>query len=263
MNRRLGLIPDLQEHVDEDLRLRPLTAMKVGGAELPVSVSLRQYVDRVRDQKQSSSCVGQSVARAIHIRTQMLGSKHPFPSALAIYTGARSRELPLRGPGDASRLGLTDDGCRPRFAMEAVTDAELSCLVPEDEWPLDMSLVNERLPLDIFQTGNSLFVRWHRIGGSGRARTRLVKESLAAGYPVVFGMQLDAFYENFDGGVYEPIAESIGNHMQCIDSYNRELFGVVNSWGDRWNRGGYVNIHADVLGSERCFDLYSIETGLP
>lgn len=262
MIRRFGLIPDTWEHVKEDEAIRPATRLKLGLVSLPTSISLRSWVDRVRDQESSSSCVGQSIARAIHIRTRILGMTHPFPSALAIYTGARMRELPLFRPSDAQRLGLTDDGCRPRFGMDAVADPELSALVPEAEWPLDMKRVNERLPLDIFQAGNGLAITWSRITGDGMARARLVKESLAAGYPVVFGMRLDSGYPSLLSATYEPAGESIGNHMQTIVGYRGEYFDVLNSWGEFWNDGGYVQLHSDVIGSEACFDFYSIHTGL-
>lgn len=262
IQRKFGHIPDLVDHVEEDKILRPLTSVKLGGMTTPSFASNLQHVEKVRDQGSTGSCVGHAFATGIHMCARRLGTVHPFPSPLAIYTGARSRELIVLSDEQSRRIGLTDDGCRPRFAFDAITDPLLSCLVPESDWPLDERLLNERLPMDIYQKAEGLDVECYRVTGDGRARTRQIKEAVAAGMPVVFGMLLDDRYSSFDGGVYEPIGDVSGGHMQTIVGYNGDLFHVLNSWGELWNSGGLVWMHADVLGGDRAYDFFAIESGI-
>lgn len=256
MIRGAGFIPDLIAHVKEDCILRPLTAAKVGGVLAPSSVDLTPHIDRVRDQYQTSSCVGHAVAEAIGIRTSMLGVARPFPSPAAIYAAARAED-------DRGILTLQDSGCRPRAAMVRVSDPELSCLVDEDVWPLDVATIGDRLPLDLWQKADGLAVNWHRIMGSGPDRCAKIIGALASGMPCMFGAAVDEAFENLGGsGEYTPGGKIVGNHGQTIVGYTQRAFVVLNSWGIGWGDGGLSYWGYDTIGSDRLFDIYAIETGI-
>ncbi|MBL8603754.1 MAG: C1 family peptidase [Myxococcales bacterium] len=111
------------------------------------------------------------------------------------------------------------------------------------------------------------------IRGTGMAFRARVRESLAAGVPVVFGVNLPEGFMEFRAttqnvNVREPFrgtgmcqgSNHCGGHAMLIVGYDdsKSAYRVLNSWGTDWGDGGYLwwdyaaleglqNLHASVI----------------
>jgi len=242
---------------EEDSRDWQARALFGAPLHLPNEASLEEHVARVENQKKTSSCVGQAIARALHVRLRKLGfSPEPF-SAQAIYKAARRRSIPTIEP-------LSDDGCRPRDAMMAIQEQGVPL---ESEAPFNPETINENLFWDELQSASKFVVfRWWRIVGDGRGRADAIAQALAKGYPVVFGMTLWAAFDDYESGtITHEQPDDAGGHMMLIvgfrtrSSDGKREFRVLNSWGTGWGEGGFCWIHEDVIGGSRVGDVYAIQ----
>ena len=238
--RGRGHIPDIAD--ERDWCVESL----VGDAHVPAMVDLSKYVDHVRDQGATSSCVGQAFARAIHVRAGVEGITIPFPSALQIYALARREELPL-----------VDQGSRPRAAASAMRELGVAA---EAHWPFDEETVNELPPWDVLQGSvDALVTGYYRIGGEGDERCILVRQALAAGYPLPFALQVDRSFEDYTEGVIGGFAgESLGGHMTALIGYGPGWFLGINSWGPAWGDGGFFRISDARIGDSTSADFYAL-----
>lgn len=70
-----------------------------------------------------------------------------------------------------------------------------------------------------------------------------IKGQLAAGNPVVFGMQVSKSFKDLRGpGVYDDLeSERTGGHAMVLVGYDeqRQAFKLINSWSSRWGDKGY------------------------
>jgi hypothetical protein len=238
--RGTGYLRDLPDRRDYD-------AEKKFTADRPrASVDMSPFVDRVRDQLGTGSCVGQAIARAAHIRAALLSRPIPFPSALAIYANARS-------------YPLIDEGCRPRDAMRGIQDYGL---VSEDVWPFEESRVDITLPWDVVQSGSGAKLEgYYRLWTQGEALAMSVRVALSNGYPVIFGQDVDDDFYNYTGGILGAFrGPSQGGHMTTLIGYDETSFLAVNSWGDQWGMGGFYRVSAERLTDPNVSsDFYAIE----
>jgi hypothetical protein len=215
-------------------------------------VDLAQFVDRLRDQRARPDCVGHGFMAGIHLANKGQGTRG---SARGAYTGARVRERVRRG------VPLLDDGCMPVDAIaslfeagmypEDALDADDAAFTAEDTWDeeQDLAIVEE--------SGIAA------IAAENRAAD--MESSIAAFWPAVFGMPVDASYETYDGssvwsGLTGPI---LGRHMQVAVSFDPVLdaFKVLGSWGASFGRGGYALIARSFIQSALVTDVYSIRSG--
>lgn len=252
LSRGLGHIPDLDDHVRDDLRDRHVD-MLVGAApvESPVSVDYSPLLDGITDQGATSSCVGQAFSTATYLRSHIAGIPLPRPSAKAIYDCARLLDTPNT---------LVDVGCRPR---QAIVGMQMYGLVADSRWPLTEGNVNTPPPLDVIQHGlGAKLADYYRIAGDDVPG--LVRQALASGYVPCFAMQVDDAYMNYGGeGVYQgPTGVIRGSHMQAVIGYGPDYFLVANSWGTGWGMGGLARIAPDVFASAAVSDVL-VATVLP
>lgn len=225
------------------------------------ALELANYVLRVNDQGPTSSCVGQAIGKAIHVRLRKIKAAEApepaEPSYQAIYTFARRRGLMNEN------AFLEDDGCIPRMAMFSIRDLG----VPgEHTWPFDPATIQKDVPWDVVQEASKfLLFQWYRVTPTGSARSDAVAQALSKGYPVVFGMDLWQGFMDYRGGtLLSPGPDHAGGHMLCILGYRRRAdgsreFQVLNSWGSGWGESGYVWLHEDVICSDRADDFYVIQ----
>jgi hypothetical protein len=219
------------------------------------ALGLRDFIRRVKDQASSSSCVGQAISSAIDTRIRRLKIAWPEPSSVAPYIMARRIATP-------KGTKLADDGCFPRDAMKAVREVGLPS---EEAVPFDLSKMNDDLTWADFQDASKLIVfQWFRIYAQGASRADEVANALSQGIPVVCGIDLDAGFFRYNGGVIEAWGpERKGGHMVTIVGYRTNAHGfreflVLNSWGERWGIGGFFWLHEDALASGRVSDLYAL-----
>jgi hypothetical protein len=216
--------------------------------EPPPSADLSRFVDRIRDQTITSSCVGQAFSRAVHVRAEVQGLGIPYPSALSIYTLARLEE----------GKDLLDVGCYPRNAATAMSKRGVC---GESHWPFDEGRINDPVPWDVLQTsGDALVTGYYRVTGLGAERCALVRRALSSGYPVPYATQVDDQFEEYNGhgeiGAFQ--GPSHGGHMTCLIGYRPGAFLGVNSWGTGWGDDGFYWISDDRIGSSYCSDFYAL-----
>ncbi len=217
-------------HIDDDpedlIASPPRNAVHlVGGNAIAHEAALWMYVDHVRDQGDSSSCVGQTIGSMIDIRGRADGLTLPAVSRLAVYG--------LRPDTEA------DEGSRPR---DILRNCALYGVVAEKRWPFDMSHVKGRLPWDVAQHGADAKVKeYYRITAEGDDRAYQVQQALSAGHPVGYATTVDAAFDDYETGVLgAPRGAGRGQHYTCITGYDASGFHALNSWGDAWGEGHII-----------------------
>lgn len=212
---------------------------------------LRGFVGRVRDQEDTSSCVGQAVAAAIELTSLARDGKPLHVSARYLYAIAREAE---------GREGaLADDGSFPRLLMQAT---RARGIVPERAFPFSVSAIDERpSPLVAVSAYAWRGLAYFRIEATGEDRLAQCDDALRRGCAVVFGGGISADYRENDGAEVRAMGPSIGGHMQVlVRGGDRPL--VLNSWGRGWGAGGLVAWDRDLFAHHAMSDVYAI-TGVP
>lgn len=223
----------------------------------PEALELLRWTGQPKDQKRTSSCVGQAIAKATAIRLRKtMGEQAPLePSAQAIYAFAVRRGM------EDPTAKMRDEGCVPADAMAAVSEMG----VPSEEaWPFDPEAIEKDPPWDVFSNAAKFsHFDWFRINVDGAYRSTAIAQALAKGYPVIFGLDLwQAYMDHREGTIQKADDDRVGGHMQVIVGYrtapNGREFLVMNSWGEEWGERGFAWIHEGVLASERASDFYVI-----
>ena len=121
-------------------------------------------------------------------------------------------------------------------------------------------------PIDVKEAGSlALVTGIYRIYETGVARTTRIREAIAQGHHVVFGMEVDRAYEEWRDttapypGLRGP---SLGGHAQVLVGYAPGRFLVLNSWGPAWGEDGYAWIAEEALEGEHAYD-FSVVTVAP
>ena len=197
------------------------------------AMGLKAFVDHPRDQKTTQSCVGQALARIVHLRAcQQLAdlgtARHAdFPSALALYKLA----LQMVAGGDRK---LVDEGSYPGKALLA---AAKYGVVKESVYPFTDSpdLVTEPLPLDVFKEAHAaLFQGFYRIDSEGTDLVLDCKQALSRGFPFMMAVQVDDAFENCvdETPIGPPKGHIHGGHMIPVLGYEGDKFLILNSWSN-------------------------------
>lgn len=250
--RGLGYLPDDPAIVTRELVERHISNL-VGALSptRPPALDYTQFVEKIPDQQNTSSCVGQAFATATHITANLAGMRIPRPSAKAIYDFARLEDRPY--------TMLEDDGSRPLAAIRCLVEKGM---VSDTDWPLvfdvnGRSNVNAMPPLDVYQEALAARVGdWYRIA-AGAGASALVRHALARGLCPVFAMPVDEQYQWWStGAVYEGrVGKSLGLHMQALAGYGDGHLLVVSSWGATHGARGVVKLAADYFDSGECTDI--------
>jgi hypothetical protein len=228
-----------------------LRLLALGQAEeLPQALVLA-YV-RPRIVQRGNSCYGAAFAHALIGSARRVGYEID-PSYLAIYALARELQHP-------NAKTLPDEGSFTHRVLEAITDWGI---VDRKRWP-DWSDVLAPTPIDVKEAGSlALVTGIYRIYEDGPARTTRIREAIAQGHHVVFGMEVDRRYEVWREGTYDGLqGPSLGGHAQVIVGYAPGRFLVLNSWGSAWGEDGYAWITDEALEGEHAYD-FTIVTVAP
>ena len=250
--RGLGWRPDDPSIVQHELVSKHLSNLV--GAMAPVRAPVLNYtplLDKIPDQRNTSSCVGHAFATAIYLTAKLQGFDIPRPSAKAIYDFARGEDQPY--------VHLQDDGCRPLAAIRCLVDKGM---VSDADWPIlfhpeGMSNINVRPPIDVYQEALAAKVGdWYRIA-AGPGASALIDHALARGYCPVFAMPVDHEYQWLQGEkIYEGRkGASLGGHMQAIAGKGDGYKMIVTSWGATHGDYGVVKIANDYIDSGECTDI--------
>lgn len=251
----MGYKPDTHDKSKD-----PNTRMLLGARsfQMPNEYSLEQYIDTVRDQLQTSCCVGFAFARGVHILMAALGTPILWPSPAAIYTVARAKE---RG---SSSEPLQDEGSQPYLAVQGMLGLKDDGWgIPSDRaWPFAEATIDDEPDLEELEVASGFdLTGFNRIDTTGSQRATDVRHALSMGYPVCVGTQVDNAFENYTKKA-KPITAPdpnnlLGGHMICVVGYNADgTFRVCNSWGPTWGDAGLFTADEKWIESEYMSDLY-------
>lgn len=224
----------------------PLERILTYPGVLPREVDLTKYVDYVRDQGTTGSCVGFAVTRACHIRAQVQGISAKHGSPLYAYSLGRANVYDNQRP-------LRDTGSQPRNVLKAI---QTHGLAAEDKWAwdsnkndIDLSRVNETPDWKALEAADDALLNYGAVGyywlqGSGEERVTQTKASIAAGMPVCFAVDVEPEFVIWNDD--KPIpdldedAPILGGHYLCAIGYTSDddiIF--VNSWSSAWADMGF------------------------
>jgi hypothetical protein len=241
-------------HKDGPMPVGTLSTKHLFGAaaRLAASADLSACVDQVRDQGQTSQCVGMALARILHIQAQVqkFGSPNPgampYPSSQGIYDLARQED---------DQDPLVDEGSVPGSALTAL-QADVG--VPLDrDWPIDPSKINQAMPTDLLARALVMKVSGaYTIESDGASRSDDCAQALINNHAISIAIQVGDSYENCNsatdivtavpqgGAVY-------GGHDISIVGFRtvngRRQWLNVGSWGTGWGFGGYAWLDDGVI----------------
>ncbi len=254
----------------KDLSIRHLLG---GSTNVLREASLEQLISDVWDQRQTSSCTGHAFGRASQLRLLRLAQDAgvalsvPKPSVTFIYqcgvaAGNPSPNDPLVDQGASPSLvmrgmavqGVPPDSACPAGGFDAAYDAD----------SLAHEFVTDEPDMEALAEASTFVLQgWYRIDEGTDQTVQDVAQALAAGYPVVVGVEVDQAFEDQDGTKVCPPCgpASLGGHMLCIVGYRTNArgeleFRVCNSWGPGWADHGLFWASAAWLKSGT--DLFAI-----
>jgi len=253
----------------------PRTSSLFGGGALkapPSAMELTNSLPPIRNQGESSACVGFAFQFAIDTRLSYLQKLQEPHSPLGLYSYGRMAALHDMGP----KTKLVDEGSQPSLVVAA---AMRWGLTTEASWPFKIEEINSVPPVDVLQNASAFVPSGlYRVGGQGVTRLRAVKHALANHYPVPFGTVVDSAFEDYtakhpakskkQGIAYVSQASRTGPqdlHMLCIVGYEEAddapdgvRFLIANSWGTDWGWRGFAWAGPDFITDDRARWFYTV-----
>ena len=224
---------------------------------LPQTVDHRDkpYMPIPLDQGSLGSCGANAMANALSFVNGKEGLSPFHPSRLALYYECRVF-VEHQSPDLDSGVTLADM-CRTVRAFHAC---------PEEDWPYDISKFMlpppKKAMLDALQ--HAKFE-----GVSVPQRLSSIKSMLAAGFPIVFGIQV---FESFQSQAvaetgFVPLPNTsaeacIGGHALAMMGYDdiKQAFLVLNSWSEHWGNEGFCWMpYQYILNRQICGDLWCVK----
>ncbi|MEQ8557429.1 MAG: C1 family peptidase [Henriciella sp.] len=215
------------------------TLEKTGAIERPAKVDLRSYCSPVEDQRKVGSCVANAVVGALEYHQVRRGERVRDLSRLFVYYNARK----------LADKEIHDTGSSRRKALASVLGWGVC---PEAMWPYQHAMVNEPPTKDCYTAAE----RFRGVEFAELEHGDAVKDALASGLPVVFGMAVPRLLMGIEGrkGRMRPPAggrweDARSGHAMLIVGYDdrENAFLVRNSWGTDWGEEGHVWIDYDVM----------------
>lgn len=215
---------------------------------------LRPWTSPRHNQRNTNSCVGQSVVKAFEIKRNMIHGveAHEDLSVLAVYYLARELMTPQRTD--------KDQGTYISLAMDAVRRYGV-CL--EEDWPF---IPNKVLKPPPFLAMRRAYMRrikaFYRITEDGSDRVEAIQTALRAGSPVVYGTSVGDAWLNYEAGqVLRPESQTNGGHATVLVGFDGDVFIGENSWGRSWGDDGFYLAHEDLIKDSRSRDFWICTEG--
>ncbi len=244
---RLDPINENYKIFDKDL-YRNSSPLFTGEADL------RPFSSPRHNQTNTSTCVAQSVIKALEIkRIQKYGhAAHIDLSIMDLYYGARD----LMNPKETDR----DEGTHISLACDVLRRYGVC---REIMHPFDTSRLS--VPPPILATREAYMNKItanHRIVSTGWDRVDDVAANLIMGNPVVFGTAVGDNWRNYRAGS-NPLGpvkwEDIkGRHATCLVGYMDGKFIMENSWGLGWGDSGYGWLQPELIADDQSKDFWTI-----
>ena len=217
-----------------------------GSTNLPKEVDLREYFNIVRNQNRSESCSGFAVASVVEYQLNRFNNFWRQVSPLHLWYHGKT----FHGWEDENK------GVWLRNSLKALFN---NGFVMEENFPFNSNYLRAPVLGKVFivESVSKFYLEelaYFLLGPYS------VKDSLAKGRPVIFGLWLNnSFYGNKDG-IIKDIKKGPYAHAMVVVGYDdsRECFIVRNSWGARWGDNGYCYIPYNYF-YEHSFDLWTID----
>lgn len=206
----------------------------------------------ISDQGQLSSCVANATADAFEI---LKGLENPNAveqlSRLFAYWNARLYE----------KNTDKDKGTYIMYAMQSLLDYGICS---ESTWPYDTNKVFAQPNQLSYKEGDDNTFKldsFYKIRTLGGYRLQDVEAAVRANHPVIFGTNVDASFESFNGGdkAIDPPGSWLGGHAMVIvgvrNNPNLE-FCVRNSWSSSWGNNGHAWLSSAYIAWDQTDDLY-------
>jgi C1A family cysteine protease len=237
--KHYGWRPDLPDPRDRIFNLEEPISL---GSALPNKVDLGAHMPPIYDQGQLGSCTANGIAGCLEYEAMRQGEPRVVPSRLFIYYNERAIEGTVN----------TDSGAQIRDGIKVVATQGAP---PESEWPYsdaDPGPFQKKPPPNVYTDAvkhEALVYKRIIPGGPGAP----IRSAVAAGYPVVFGFSVPAYFED---GTWDPTSQSlrvpgpndqfIGGHCVLISGYDftrtrfpNNALKCRNSWGSSWGMQGH------------------------
>jgi hypothetical protein len=210
---------------------------------LPDVASLLPYAPKRLNQGQQGSCVAWASSYACRtiLHSQLTGQN---PTQAAFSPSYLYNQIKLEGC----------QGAYIKTAMEALTN---NGNLPMSQFPYTDESCNKVPNSSEIAAGQKYKIRgFNRLSKDGedyRVNMLAIKQNIAAGNPVVIGMQVGgSFMQNMMGkDVWIPNdadydMRGFGGHAMCVIGYddfkNGGAFQIMNSWGEEWGSNGVAYV---------------------
>lgn len=218
-------------------------------------IDLRPYSSPRHDQCSTSSCVAQSVIKALEIKRiiQHGHSAHVDLSVLDLYYGARERMTPS--------MIEWDTGTNISLACDVLRDLGV-CTDRMHPW--ETNDVYKKPSIMASREARLNRIKSHfKIKSYGQERLDDIIFNLKSHNPVVFGTVVGTDWMNYRGGKNPLQVESSpkGRHAMCIVGYVDGLFIIENSWGTTWGDNGFGFVDPSVFTHAGTQDMWVIVDG--
>ena len=235
-----------------DVNDKPITKMGAIQAitTIPEQTNMEEHLPTPYNQGGSSSCTGQSASGAIYTSWGAQAAiNRRIPSTRWLYSIGRG----VTGTEEV------DEGTYIRDVFKA---AKILGVAPATVWPFSVEKVNERPDWATFRAAHDqkTLNGYYRIATVGAARILDIKRALAANHPVVFGLEIDAKWFDYTGGLLDEAKVIEGGHaMFLYGHFKDEFFWGQNSWGPGWGENGRYRIKQSALASILASDFWVID----
>ena len=233
----LSLLPGKVEYLNDD------------------DVDLRPYTSPRHNQRSTSTCVAQSVIKALEIKRiiEHGHENHVDLSVLDLYYGARERMTPSKVKEDS--------GTHICLACDVLRDLG----VCRDEMhPFSTSNLFKKPSVMASREGRLNRISKHfKIKTYGNHRLDDIIFNLKAGNPVVFGTAVGTDWTSYKGGK-EPLgveSNPKGRHAICCVGFVDGLFIIENSWSESWGSDGFGFLTPEAIKHPSTKDLWVIVNG--
>lgn len=221
-----------------DFRDRKVSELLKGVATFGDQADWEDHCPPVKDQNQTSSCVGQSGAGAFSTIAAING--HDW-DASSLFNYFIARYL--------HQSHYKDAGTGLRYLFKA---AQFYGVCPEKDWPFDpddhaswSTFLKERVNHDPDWNAyrKAADQKWlegyYRIDSTGDTRIEEMKQALYEKGVIVFGMDVGKAFEDYSGGILDDPGPRKGGHAMFLHGYYRnDWWKGQNSWGVRWGDHG-------------------------
>jgi hypothetical protein len=238
-----------------DLRDKPAALLLSAAAPPPpANESLLQYVS-IHDQSITSACVWFAIAQAVRVFLKNNGvAGDPWMSTLFGYWNT----LKLQG------LGLSDNGCIPRIALDALLSGGFC---EEAAWTFDPANVTTQPPPGAYVAAydQRLLTNYYRLTSFGDQLVFDIKTAINAGHCVIWGSPVDRGYEDYNGSYImgPPSGPFLGQHQRCLVAYNESCLIEAGSWGTLWGQNGLGLISPEFIKWDQAGDFWVFDGAPP